>query len=262
MQIAIIAPIPALDLCAYGDIDMCLAHLALESNFYFQYYKQQAEKGRFVILDNGENEGRQITDNTLIELAIELKVSEVIAPDTFRNMYDTNYKLCRFKDSEKFKLLKKQGIKVQAVVQGNNIFEAVQHFKFLENFECVDTIGLGFKCYNTTYIEHETLAGMMSRIFVTNSIVHSVKPVHLLGLYNPLELKYQKIHSWIRSNDSSSAIMCALADKRYGTIAEMFTYIKPQKHLDFTSILTNKQRQDTIYNIHKIKEWINEQIKI
>lgn len=259
MQIAVISPIKYLDFCKHGDIDMCLAHLALESKEYFDFYKKQVTDGRFVILDNGANEGNQISGKQLIDLAIDLKVSEVIAPDTFQDAADTNEKLSVFCKVPHYAELKKRNIKIQAVVQGRNIVEAWQHFQFLENRQSVDTIGLGFKCYDTTEFEHNTLSGMMSRIFLTNAIGHSSKPVHLLGLYNPIELKYQKKYSWIRSNDSSAPIMLALKGFAYKEYLEsmMYTFHKPQAHLDFYELNErNINFNDlAIANMQTIKEW-------
>lgn len=260
IEIAVIAPTTALELSDNGDIYMCLAWLALQDNYYKAYFKQKAASGAFVILDNGENEKKQITGTTLINLAIEIGASELVLPDTFRDIDGTMLKVRAFLKEYGF-ALKAHGIKTMAVVQGDTIPKALYHFVAYSEMEGVDTIGLGFDNYYTLSHPDKTQGGMFTRLLLTETIANhcaplsELKPVHLLGLYNPLELKYQAKHEWIRSNDSSAPVLCAMHDI---IISDEFGIkTKPARYLDFTGEVPDKAYAIALQNIktmHRLKK--------
>ena len=78
---------------------------------------------------------------------------------------------------------------------------------------------------------------MQTRIFCTNLLSYlglTKKPIHLLGLGNPLELKYQRKHNFVFRVDSSAAYDCGSQgfkfDKELG-------YNRKIRKLDFGSSL-------------------------
>lgn len=259
IDIAIIAPTTALDLSSKGDIYMCLAWLALQNADYKAYFKKKAEQGEFVILDNGENEKKQITGDTLIELAIEIGAKELVLPDTFRDTKDTMRKVIEFLRKYR-KRLRQHKIRTMAVVQGDTIPNALQHYRTYSKMAEIDTIGLGFDNYYTLEHPDKTQGGMFTRLLLTETISKHVpsrrlKTVHLLGLYNPIELKYQAKHTWIRSNDSSAPVLCAAHNiliRRDKGIKK-----KPAKYLNFTGCLSKAEyalAERNIEIMHNFKE--------
>ena len=81
MQVASIVPIHYLPLIKGKPYHLCLAHLALNYTEYRDFYKEEAQNGSYVILDNGAAEGETVEVQELLQLAIYLGASEVILPD-------------------------------------------------------------------------------------------------------------------------------------------------------------------------------------
>lgn len=81
MQVASIVPIHYLPLIKGKPYHLCLAHLALNYSDYRNFYKEEAQNGSYVILDNGAAEGETVEVQELLQLAIYLGAFEVILPD-------------------------------------------------------------------------------------------------------------------------------------------------------------------------------------
>jgi len=89
MQLALIPPVEDLNrFREYSDMHLALNHL-LEIDSYFNFYKQMADEGKMVTLDNSAHEnhsGDPISD--LLVNAIRLKAREIVLPDTlFHSMH-------------------------------------------------------------------------------------------------------------------------------------------------------------------------------
>lgn len=86
MKIAVIVPTPHLDLIADRDYQMCLAHLVADDRVYRKFYRDQAEQGHFVLMDNGVVEtGHPMEIDRLLRLAMEVRATELVLPDTIRD---------------------------------------------------------------------------------------------------------------------------------------------------------------------------------
>lgn len=69
------------------DYDFAIAHQVLEDEFYANFYREQAAKGRFVVLDNGFHElGHPLSAPELVAAADRIRPSVVIAPDRLGDM--------------------------------------------------------------------------------------------------------------------------------------------------------------------------------
>src|SRR5690242_1682881 len=82
MKIALIPPIPDLEMSLLGDMQFALHHLC-ENETYRNFYREQAAIGEYVILDNGAHEnnvGTNIED--LVVTAAHIQAREIVLPDT------------------------------------------------------------------------------------------------------------------------------------------------------------------------------------
>ncbi len=258
MQIAIISSIPELQYCDEGDMYMCLAQLCLQSKEYKEFFIERAKQGKFVILDNGVAEGEQVDPATLIELAVEMGVSEVIAPDTLYDGIKTREATLEFCAAYGYYLLK-SGINIMGVVQGKTLHDAICTSKVFEDDPRITTIGLAFAGYDYLSFNsiNKTQRNAHSRLWMFNCLNNLTpaikKPIHLLGLYNPYELAFYKDLGEVRSCDSSSPVLCGLRNLPYLSygIKE-----KPPTKFDFKSEVASKvQRAIIENNIKNLKEW-------
>jgi hypothetical protein len=143
MQIALIPPRKYLELYENeSDIFMCLAPF-LKNKDYFNFFKKKVAEGKFVMLDNGAAEGEMLTSTTLVREAVRLGVSEIIAPDYLNNGYKTREKVKEFLN-KKYNTLHKEYIKIQAVVQGCTLEDALTTLEMYVNDDRINTIGLPF----------------------------------------------------------------------------------------------------------------------
>ena len=253
IKICVITPISHLEVFgALGEMDMSLSHLVLENpnGPYATYYKQQREKGRFVILDNSafelEQQGRGLDPDPVLDAAEITNPTEVIATDCLfdgvATLESTERFIARMKER---KVLGKY--KVMAVAQGKTEQEWWACFSRLLYLPDVDTIGLSKLAVPQSFLGERESPGCVarSRLICTRQIaqgfsvprsiypliglngqqVESIgynlaygKVLHLLGGDNwtPWEMQQQKRYPWIRSNDSSAAVW-------YGKYCKVFS---------------------------------------
>jgi hypothetical protein len=81
LRIATILPIPMMHRERRGNYHMCLAHL-LDSYAYQGFFEEQAERGSFVLMDNGVVEtGKSLPFEELLQRATRIRVTEMTLPD-------------------------------------------------------------------------------------------------------------------------------------------------------------------------------------
>lgn len=139
MKIASIVPIPYLRLIDGKEYHLCLAHLALYSPEYKEFYRQQAAKGSYVILDNGAAEGETVNSSKLVQLAREIGARELILPDYIGDAHrtlDESYKMLHY-----IKARGDFGGKVMAVPQGLTLKEWIAVATEMMNWP-IDVIGI------------------------------------------------------------------------------------------------------------------------
>lgn len=219
IEICVIAPISHLrTYSSLGEMDMSLTHLILEDprGPYAQYYREQKQKGRFVILDNSafelEQAGGGLNPDPVLDAAAITNPSEVIATDV---LFDGEATIQSTQDF--IRRMRARGVlgkyRVMGVVQGENMDEWWGCLEQLLNMPEVDTIGLSKLSVPISYLGEKASNGncARSRIMITEMMEKRcklLKDVHLLGGDNwlPWELKQQTTYPWIRSNDSSAAV--------------------------------------------------------
>lgn len=185
---------------------MLLAHMMLKDAKYADTALNIVKKpGVYVILDNGVWEKEPVSLVDLIDIAKQLRPSELILPDVFRDMSNS---LRATMNSIPAVMEALPGMILGGVVQGNNVAELVYSYSRLANHPCIDVIHIP-KVIEWTwpyrgrlgFIRHLHWARYLSR-----------KPHHLLGIMeNPLELAgFEEFGDRIRSCDSALAVTAAL----------------------------------------------------
>ncbi len=82
MKAACIVPISALELVKGSSYSLALAHLALAVPDYANFYNEQRETKKFVILDNSAYELLQaLNASSLLEAASKMQPSVLVIPD-------------------------------------------------------------------------------------------------------------------------------------------------------------------------------------
>jgi len=204
-------------LTALTDIDFVIGPMCKKFPKYFDFYKRQVRRGRYVILDNGAFEGELLTDKDLLEMAEELCPTEIVAPDVIGDRQGTKERVDTF-----LKALDASHIgtslKVQACPQGRTMKDWMDSYKELSAIERIDVLGI-------TYAEHlgcspknfEGIYGVVRAEAARLEIIHKLvgedklvwqKPHHLLGLYDLHALPWYSQYPFVRSIDTSFPVAC------------------------------------------------------
>jgi hypothetical protein len=150
--------------------------LLLPSHFgignYNEVVAQCAERGDYIILDNGAAEGLPIDDaEDLYDVARKYRATEVVIPDVYGDMQGTLEKFKGWAFNESFKHM--------AVVAAQNVDEALTLIDAYLNEPLVDTIGLPRLLLETCNASiRYYLVGYLSDHMETTGV-----EVHLLGTY-------------------------------------------------------------------------------
>lgn len=192
-------------------IHLCLAHLVEKYPKYAEYYKHKADRGATVILDNSAFElGTSYSAERMFELADEVNATEIMAPEFFKDSSKTIDAVYGF--IEKARELNCTR-KIFATVCGNSFEDWLGCYETLIKRREIRVIGITFRVNEFSDVLPvafltKTQSNMYSRILLTfflSTRASSRVEHHLLGLWDPLELVFQKQHTWIRSCDTSSA---------------------------------------------------------
>lgn len=86
MKVAHILPTPSLHHIVEHDYHMSLGHLIEVDKTYTAFYKAQAERGHYVIMDNGVYEtGKPLSIEEIVRKANLIGASEIVLPDYFKD---------------------------------------------------------------------------------------------------------------------------------------------------------------------------------
>ncbi|MHA1868711.1 MAG: hypothetical protein ACTSXD_11760 [Candidatus Heimdallarchaeaceae archaeon] len=247
MKIAFISSICAIEeISSLGDIEFCLAPYCKYPK-YKQYFIDRKKKGRYIIMDNGVAENNLISAKKLVDLAIKIKVNEIIIPDKIGDYERTTRKRQRFLERY-YDILKKNNIKIQGVIQGNTIYEYIKATLELEEDNRIDVIGIPFRMNYTKFNNMTKDENHMWNRLMFLNYINVNKPIHLLGNNLPSELLWIT-NPRIRSCDSK--LMA-----RYGLNNQFWKFddsSKPKKKLYIDSKMTSKQIEIAIRNINMLK---------
>ena len=202
----------------YSQYYLVLAHLIGVDKEYTEFFEKEGRTGAYIVLDNGSYENKiPAQPDELIEKARQIHAKEIVTPDFFTEGESTEKAtktfLSKFDFGEQLESnLKNKEFKLLAPAQGKTFEEWLHCFLTFYQDPRIDFIGLSFliirDCFQS-FIPNGDV--MQTRIFCTNLLSYlglTKKPIHLLGLGNPLELKYQKRHKFVFRVDSSAAYDC------------------------------------------------------
>lgn len=232
IKLCVITPISHLtEYGSMGEMDMSLTHLIIGDKAkaeYINYYREQARKDRFVLLDNSafemEQQGRGLDPDAVLDAAEIIDPSEIIATDVLFDGPATYASTLHF-----IERMRARGVlaeyKLMAVPQGRTKEEWTECFEKLTDLEEVDTIGLSKLSVPMSFLGNKNTSGncAVGRLRCTEYIEEhypfaiSSKEFHLLGGDNwtPWEIKQQTARGWIRSNDSSCAVWYGMHGKTF-----------------------------------------------
>jgi hypothetical protein len=137
VQLALIPPKGLYRWTSRGDLDMSLAHMVADEE-YRRVYSGLSTK-RFLMLDNGEAEGAQVSPERLMTVATTLGADEVVLPDVIGDGTATVDRVKKF-------LLNLQGpvdsFKFMAVAQGLSSVTVKRTIEAFAELEPITTIGI------------------------------------------------------------------------------------------------------------------------
>ena len=181
-----------------NDMHLLLYHWAKQNSDYLEFYKHSKV---YKILDNSFYELRkQIDYHDLIEVAKDMQIQEIVAPDIMYDFQKTK-EMC-----EDFFKYVPGGMKVQAVVCGSSYKEIVKCFNWMNENDNIHVIafskhGFSKMCDRK---EYERQYGKMSDSewhYHSRQIAfkflkdNAKKPIHFLGCNLPLDYKTEGIRS-------------------------------------------------------------------
>lgn len=233
MKLAFIAPTSLLrqhQSIAASRFQMVIASQMLveatrEHTPYIDFYKERAQNGDFIILDNGVWEtGKSVTDNDLLSAADHLGASEVVIPDVMRDAESTLTLASGFINTyrRRYHSLSHEGRRprLMFVPQGANFHEWLDcYYRGINKFgQYIDTIGipkwLGCMTPDNYQGRGLLLSAPAMQFFARFDY-------HLLGVNTLSELEYlrlydQRLLAHIRSADTSLPFVMAQEDNAHG----------------------------------------------
>lgn len=267
MKHAIIVPASQVRFAEKSDFHLILPHLFEELPEYLEFYASRAKAGDHILVDNSIFELEKSFDyKMMIEYAEKYNFTEISAPEVLRDREASKKVRDEFLEYRE-KIGSK--VKVLAVAQGRNMEEILEsHFELLAYSE-IENLGLPFDIDEEVRgasdgVKSLTLRRVLNRWYLVdlievqaNILGIELKPTHLMGLSDPVELQKYTDYPWIRSNDSSSAFvhgvnLVKLTDR--GLPGE-----KIRQKLDFGGYkepLSLEQVECITHNIEKIQSWI------
>lgn len=234
MKLAIIAPPSQESLIETRDYFLCLASVCLQNKEYQDFYTRKAHEGAHVILDNGAAEGGTVDDETLVRVALEMRPTEVVAPDIMQEPVESLRRSRHF-ITQYGEELQAVMIEVMFVPQGKNLAEWLwaygmfRHYYWCDTsdqFSIVRTIGVPKNCDNMSDgTRLDVLTGLEASIKLeTDYYKNGSAPYdfHLLGAPQYLQdIKHVALkHPWVRGIDTIVPIQWAYEDQQIEPTSE------------------------------------------
>jgi len=270
---------------------MVLGHL-LDNEAYKEFYQNLKTRNpnAYILCDNSANEGYMLKGPELLSLGESVCADEIIAPDKYHDSEVTIDETFNFLDDYYDSSIKNK-FKVMAVPQGETLDEYVGCYNEFANDPRIDVLGIGYRNLIPSMmddifelkindwkslgisnpdilfenLEDNCFNYTMSRIIFLKRWVKfrklnkSNKKIHLLGLYNPIELKLineclgKSELNVIRSCDSAAPWQAAQSGLRFNDGFGVIT--KPKAFLDFSMKCTDKQLDIFKFNWNLLKHW-------
>ena len=251
MTFAAISTINDIELSKHGSINMCLAQHITKSNKYINYFKKS---DMFTIMDNGACEERQVNVDNLHDLAELINADEIIVNDVLYDGKETINKMNKFFNDN----ITSKSLGYMGVAQGKNPTEWLDCFINLYKNDNITTLGLSKLSIPVCFSKITGTTNLfINRLFVIqkiNKMKLTEKPIHLLGLDEPIEIAVAKKFGFIRSCDSCLPVLCgsegiSLKEKYINNLNE----IRPIKKFDFNKSFNDIEKKLIKENIDVIE---------
>lgn len=249
MKVAILSPTPVLEkFSAQSNYHLTLLHL-YDNPAYRSFYNSRHEKGDFVILDNGANEGVEVDDSYLVQFGMSNGVSEIVAPDQPRDGVESTARTMEFV-ARHGQYIREGGRQLMGVPHGTYVAQWLENMHTMAPY--VTTIGISKKVEE--FIDRWNLAYLTYRYNYTRG--NFTKQVHLLGAdQHPASIRNYDPRWMIRGVDTQKIIAAA-----YHGI-----HLTEGAHKDADAIYSLDLAKDpgsinealALENITKFKEWAN-----
>lgn len=201
MYIAEIVPVSCLEYIRDKDYHMCLAQLVLKSERYAEFYRELAQEGKYVILDNGAAEGESLSFDDLYKAYKTIQPTEIILPDVLNNTYETIERSSIFYRE----YLTHEKCKIMIVPQARSLRVWITATEEMLSQLPVNTVGIPKWLGSKNKLHRVAASAYLSEL---------TTEVHLLGCSeSPEVLKLcKKANPNVRGCDSAYAYLCSKAN--------------------------------------------------
>jgi len=199
MKLCVIAPQHYLSWTCAGDWHFTIAPYIFKYPFYRQFYENHDKP--YCLIDSGMWElGRPIGNGLFVRAADVAKANEIIMPDKeFHPKQTLQYTMAFLKETPERDLKR---FKLQLVLQGKDYDGIIEWFRA---FELMDDIW-PIECYGVPLYNKD----WVGRIGVVQKLLQMTdKPLHLLGMHDPLEFASYRSQQ-VRSADGSFPVKVSM----------------------------------------------------
>jgi hypothetical protein len=255
MKIAHIVPTKFADaLLSKHSYFLALAHLVVEDSEYASWYQKQSAAGKYVILDNGLEEGQCMEMDSILAAADRIHAAEIVLPDVWKDGPISTAVSLRALEHP---LLKESSVKIAAVVQGKDRASWIASFDELRKDPRIHTLmipknldegwGYGGRFAACAYLS-------------ATSRIDKEHEYHLLGVWtDPIEV-YLHAHynKWIRGLDTALAFQAGYQEVSLSYLVREGGH-KPKRPHSYFSInqITGIQSALVRTNIELLDKWGN-----
>lgn len=214
MDIYVIPPVSKLALMNEGNRFFCLAQLYKKHEKYRQFFKQKVKDGAWVTLDNGAGDHDVVTLKDLIHIMVDLHPSEVIPPDYLFDGVKTVKAFEEFIKDDSRSCMAGKKVEIFACPQGKSQSDWLFVYRYFLAHPEVNTIGFSkiavpfafFEASGDTMIKEAR--NFAYQHLKSQGLIQ--KPIHLLGMGDPTEMKMYLKDPLMRSTDSCNTIWAGM----------------------------------------------------
>ncbi len=245
MRVAILSPANVLEqYSGLSSYHLTLAHLYKDPR-YRTFYNDRHNRGDFIILDNGANEGVDFDDHQLVAMAAEGNCAEVVAPDHPRDGLISTNRTLAF-SAQYRTMLRERGVRIMGAPQGGTLKVWLENFHLLRHQ--VDTIGVSKVC--------ERIPGITSRFELVHMIAQYGNTIHLLGADQRLsDIDWYTKFPNVRGVDTQKPVSGGRQAIGFHEGQQKPTSINLSEDVDMTSM----QDKITLENIRTYRGWAKDE---
>jgi hypothetical protein len=175
VKLALIAPTAMLTTCQITDYQLALAHVAMHDEQYMLDYQWFATAGHHVILDNGAAEGSLVGTDQLLDVALRMKPTEIVIPDTLGDFAATIQQAKEFA-THIVGHMAQQPFQYLFVAQGQNIDEFKNAISWAQGQPWITRVAIPKHTLATTSDINARL-----KLLEWSATQFGTKPIHCIG---------------------------------------------------------------------------------